>query len=180
MKRVTLALSWLTNGLTDSWTLPPQLRDVACGLAHIHSLKPAIAHGNIKPENVIVKNDLQAALCDFGVSRIFEGIAGVSDSTITGDVTGRTAGYQAKELLQENAPSASAPGDVYALGGLILAVRSSLRFGMRFADASFAQCISDFEWEKSVLEEKERCRENCRGVHGPNALPKGSLSLVYG
>lgn len=175
-----MALSWLTNGLTDSWTSPSQLHDVACGLAHIHSLKPVIAHGNIKPENVIVKNDLQAALCDFGVSRIFEGIAGVSDSTITGDMAGRTAGYQAKELLQENAPSASAPGDVYALGGLTLAVRSLLPFGMPFINAFLPQCISDFERKKSVLEEKERCGENCRGVHGPNALPKGSLSPVYG
>lgn len=111
------------RGIRDSEKLK-LLHDVACGLAHIHSLKPVIAHGNIKPENVIVKNDLQAALCDFGVSRIFEGIAGVSDSTITGDMAGRTAGYQAKELLQENAPSASAPGDVYALGGLTLATLS--------------------------------------------------------
>ncbi|KAG8918328.1 hypothetical protein FRC01_001922 [Tulasnella sp. 417] len=100
------------------------LGDAARGLAHLHSLMPAIIHGNIKPENVIVKDNLQAALCGFGVSRIFAGIGEASGLTTTDDMSRGTAGYQAKELLQDGAPSVSLPGDVYAFGGLILATMS--------------------------------------------------------
>ncbi|KAG9042370.1 hypothetical protein FS837_010952 [Tulasnella sp. UAMH 9824] len=98
------------------------LCDAARGLVHLHSFDPVIIHGDIKPDNVLVMDNLDGALCDFGVSRLFVGIGKASGLTTTGNRTGGTAGYQAKELLEETAPSASAPGDVYAFGGLILAV----------------------------------------------------------
>ncbi|KIO22947.1 hypothetical protein M407DRAFT_114181 [Tulasnella calospora MUT 4182] len=100
------------------------LCDAARGLVHLHSLNPVIVHGDIKPDNVLVKDNLEAALCDFGISRIFLGIGKVSGLTTTGNRTGGTAGYQARELLDETAPSASTAGDVYAFGGLILAAMS--------------------------------------------------------
>lgn len=125
---------WLTDVSNGPGTSLPQLCDAASGLAHLHSLNPLIAHGNLKPENVVVKDNIQAALCDLEVSRMFVGIGGASELTTMDGMTRGTPGYQAKELLQDNAPPASGPGDVYALGGLILAVRSSLRFSVRVVD----------------------------------------------
>ncbi|KAG8910635.1 hypothetical protein FRC01_006222 [Tulasnella sp. 417] len=94
----------------------------ARGLAHLHALTPIIVHGDIKPDNVLVKDNLEAALCDFGVSRIFVGTGKTSGLTTTGNRVGGTAGYQAKEVLISAAPSTE--GDVYAFGGLILAAMS--------------------------------------------------------
>ncbi|KAG8915307.1 hypothetical protein FRC00_005833 [Tulasnella sp. 408] len=92
------------------------LCDAVRGLEYLHSLEPAIVHGSIKPENVLVKDNLEAALCDFGVSRIPLAI---------GDPCWRstsTLGYQAKEVIQGGPLTIAV--DVYALGGLILAAMS--------------------------------------------------------
>ncbi|KAG9042374.1 hypothetical protein FS837_010956, partial [Tulasnella sp. UAMH 9824] len=95
------------------------LSDAARGLLHLHKLNPQIVHGDIKPENVIVQDDLVAALCDFGISKIHvEQHTGLT----TSGVTGGTSGYQAKELLNED--PATPATDVYAFGGLILAAMS--------------------------------------------------------
>ncbi|KAG8944127.1 hypothetical protein FRC04_002165 [Tulasnella sp. 424] len=106
------------EGLTDAEKIELARR----GLVHLHSLTPVIVHGDIKLDNVVVQDNLQAALCDFGMSRIFLGLDKVSGLTTTGNKTGGTAGYQAKELLEGSAPTT--PGDVYAFGGLILATMS--------------------------------------------------------
>ncbi|KIO22951.1 hypothetical protein M407DRAFT_27521 [Tulasnella calospora MUT 4182] len=83
-------------------------------------------HGDIKPENVIVQDNLVAALCDFGISKIhIEQHTGLT----TSGVTGGTSGYQAKELLDES--PATPATDVYAFGGLILAVSHISNF-MKF------------------------------------------------
>ncbi|KAG8901767.1 hypothetical protein FRC00_004739 [Tulasnella sp. 408] len=114
------------------------LCDAARGLAHLHSLEPVIIHGDINPEDVLVMDNLDGALCDFGVSRLFVGIGKASGLTTTGNRTGGRAGYQAKELLEETAPSASIAGDVYAFGGLILA-------------AAILQSLNDFVISPSAL-----------------------------
>lgn len=98
------------------------LCDAARGLAHLHSLTPVIVHGDIKPDNVLVKDNLEAALCDFGVSRIFLGTGKTSGLTTTGNRGGGTMGYQAREILID--ATRTTQGDVYAFGGLILAAMS--------------------------------------------------------
>ncbi|KIO22948.1 hypothetical protein M407DRAFT_78666, partial [Tulasnella calospora MUT 4182] len=95
------------------------------GLKHLHSLTPLIVHGDTKPENVIVKDNLEACLCDFGVSRVFLGFGKSTGLTTTGISNGGSAGYQAREVL-ENGCSTTA-SDMYAFGGLVLAVRSGKR-----------------------------------------------------
>ncbi|KAG8921005.1 hypothetical protein FRC01_000488 [Tulasnella sp. 417] len=91
----------------------------ARGLLHLHELQPQIVHGDIKPENVIVQDNLVAALCDFGISKIHvEQHTGLTTSGLTSG----TSGYQAKELLDES--PATPATDVYAFGGLILAAMS--------------------------------------------------------
>ncbi|KAG8909738.1 hypothetical protein FRC00_009537 [Tulasnella sp. 408] len=98
------------------------LRDAAQGLAHLHSLEPPIVHGDIKPDNVMVTNDIKGALCDFGISRVMTSLGMHTGLTTAGQGAG-TAGYQAKELYEED--SRPTPmSDVYAFGGVILATMS--------------------------------------------------------
>ncbi|KIO19568.1 hypothetical protein M407DRAFT_82664, partial [Tulasnella calospora MUT 4182] len=91
---------------------------VARGLGHLHSLKPPICHGDIKPQNVMIGDKKEALLCDFGISRVMTHLVGTGMTT-TGGVTG-THGYLAKELFEEGSRPTD-KSDVYAFGGLILA-----------------------------------------------------------
>ncbi|KAG8940436.1 hypothetical protein FRC04_005263 [Tulasnella sp. 424] len=98
------------------------LRDAAQGLSHLHSLEPPIIHGDIKPDNVMVTNDIRGVLCDFGISRVMTSLGMHTGLTTAGQGAG-TAGYQAKELYEED--SRPTPmSDVYAFGGVILATMS--------------------------------------------------------
>ncbi|KIO22949.1 hypothetical protein M407DRAFT_78662, partial [Tulasnella calospora MUT 4182] len=97
------------------------LCDAARGLIHLHSHKPPIFHGDIKPQNIIVQDSLQGALCDFGISKVILG-PGRHSGLTTSNNCGGTLGYQAKELLENDASTSAV--DVYAFGGLILATMS--------------------------------------------------------
>ncbi|KAF8331383.1 kinase-like domain-containing protein [Cantharellus anzutake] len=44
-------------------------RDIAKGLDYLHHLTPAVIHGDLKPANVLVSDNHNAILCDFGLSR---------------------------------------------------------------------------------------------------------------
>lgn len=74
----------------------------------MHSL--GICHGDVKPENVLVTDDLHAALCDFGFSHR-AGTKGSGQGTM---------GYQSPELCVEN--EQGSPADVFAFGGFCLTV----------------------------------------------------------
>ncbi|KAG8967815.1 hypothetical protein FRC05_001911 [Tulasnella sp. 425] len=97
------------------------LRGAARGLVYLHSLSPPIYHGDIKPQNVLVHDNLEAMLCDFGISR-FILTAGEHSGFTTSDTCSGTSGYKAREILDESDPTTAT--DVYAFSGLILATMS--------------------------------------------------------
>lgn len=96
-----------------------QLRDAASGLRYLHNLNPRVVHGDIKPENVLIQNNLGAVLCDFGISTEFLTPDEYTGSTTPEDQWG-SIGYLAKELLDEQPPTPAT--DIFALAGVILTV----------------------------------------------------------
>ncbi|KAG9038145.1 hypothetical protein FRB95_002585 [Tulasnella sp. JGI-2019a] len=93
---------------------------VANGLLHLHSLNPAVVHGDIKPDNMLVNDAGEAAFCDFGLARIQELRTGL---TTSGYGQGGK-GYLAPELLDGEGKTKAS--DVFAFGGLILHAVSGL------------------------------------------------------
>ncbi|KAG8912570.1 hypothetical protein FRC00_004244, partial [Tulasnella sp. 408] len=120
-----LVSPWCKNGNLDIYTKAhPELlrsdklellRGAARGLVYLHSLKPPIFHGDLKPQNIIVQDNLEAVLCDFGISRVI-----LNEEEHSGYTTsvgcGGTKGFQSMEILEEGPPTTAA--DVYAFAGL--------------------------------------------------------------
>ncbi|KAG8923926.1 kinesin motor protein cin8, partial [Tulasnella sp. 417] len=128
-----LVSPWCKNGNLEIYTKAhPELtrdtklgllRGAARGLLYLHSLKPPIFHGDIKPQNIIVLDNLEAALCDFGISRVILSEGEHSGLTTSVACSG-TKGFQPREILEEGPPTTAA--DVYAFAGVILATLSGL------------------------------------------------------
>ncbi|KIO24171.1 hypothetical protein M407DRAFT_103643 [Tulasnella calospora MUT 4182] len=94
------------------------LRDSLEGLLYLHSLSPPICHADIKPENVLVTDMVEAVLCDFGLARLTEGQP--SGLTTTKTIKGSTR-YMSPELLEEDAVH-TLSSDIWAYGCLVLKV----------------------------------------------------------
>ncbi|KAG9032662.1 hypothetical protein FS837_002658 [Tulasnella sp. UAMH 9824] len=99
------------------------LHEAACGLEYLHSMQPPIAHGGIQPKNIIITEELHAALSDVALSRVMTNL-GVRTGLTTGGQAVEFAGYHAKELLLEEDSMPTLMSDVYAFGGLILSTLS--------------------------------------------------------
>lgn len=93
-----------------------QARQVGSGLVYLHTRKPPITHGDIKPKNVLIGDRLQALICDFGLARAVQDLP----TGYTTQAGPGTDAYRAPELWLQSKPSLA--GDVYAFGGMVLKV----------------------------------------------------------
>jgi CHASE2 domain-containing sensor protein len=94
-----------------------EVQTILAGVAHLHGL--GIVHRDVKPGNVLVLDDGQVRLSDFGLVKSVapgeEALAG-APLTSTGAVLG-TRRYMAPE--QEKGAEVGKPADVYSLGVLL-------------------------------------------------------------
>ncbi|MBI2570814.1 MAG: protein kinase [Candidatus Schekmanbacteria bacterium] len=72
------------------------LVDVALALAHVHG--EGLIHGDLKPENVLIRGEGRAVLVDFGLTAGFETRDGGQIQTVETSVSG-TIGYMAPEQI---------------------------------------------------------------------------------
>ncbi|KAL0567304.1 hypothetical protein V5O48_014688 [Marasmius crinis-equi] len=101
------------------------ITEIAAGLSYLHSLTPEIVHGDIKGGNVLVDDDEQCCLADFGLART------ITESTMnnTSSPQGSTR-WMAPEAFPRigDATSASpslefkAPRDIYAFACTVLEI----------------------------------------------------------
>ncbi|XP_076952307.1 putative LRR receptor-like serine/threonine-protein kinase RPK1 [Bidens hawaiensis] len=95
--------------------------NVAVALAFLHDeCNPQILHRDVKPSNILLDNNLNAYLSDFGLARLLEGF----ETHVTTGVAG-TFGYVAPEYALMC--RASDRSDVYSYGVMLLELISDKR-----------------------------------------------------
>ncbi|KAF8340608.1 kinase-like domain-containing protein [Cantharellus anzutake] len=117
--KAILVSKWCTNGNVMQYLRahPNSNRTdlvvgMANGLHHLHSRKPQIIHGDLKPDNVLISDEGAAQLCDFGMSRVMNELSRVAQTTST--PLGYTIRYSSYEVIVEEKKTEFS--DVYAFG----------------------------------------------------------------
>ncbi|KAI4320730.1 hypothetical protein MLD38_034179 [Melastoma candidum] len=130
-----LIYSYMENGSLDYWlhesndkssVLKWDVRvrialGAARGLAYLHGVcKPNIIHRDVKSSNILLDEDFEAHLADFGLSRLLRPY----DTHVTTDLVG-TLGYIPPEYSQTL--TATFRGDVYSFGVVLLELLTGRR-----------------------------------------------------
>lgn len=135
------------SGKNIEWAVIHKIAShIAQALAYLHySCVPRIVHRDIKPSNILLDEELNAYLSDFGLARLLE----VTETHATTDVAG-TFGYVAPEYATTCRVSDKA--DVYSFGVVLLELIS----GKRSLDPSFSEFGNGFNivaWAKLLINE---------------------------
>mmetsp|Transcript_15108 Transcript_15108/g.27708 ORF Transcript_15108/g.27708 Transcript_15108/m.27708 type:complete len:366 (-) Transcript_15108:163-1260(-) len=103
-------------------------RDMVCGLEFLHSSK--IVHQDIKPQNILVADDGQVKLADFGQARM------VGESDLTAQSFGTYFFFAPEACNGDGSTFSSKASDIWALG-LCLYIMAYKRLPF------YAECLSD-------------------------------------
>ncbi|KIO25395.1 hypothetical protein M407DRAFT_210657, partial [Tulasnella calospora MUT 4182] len=97
------------------------VRGITSGIDYLHHYDPPICHGDLKPSNVLVTDDVDTALCDFGLATfILE--SGISSGLTTSKYVKGSTRYMSPDLLQEGGAKHNLKSDVWALGCTVFEV----------------------------------------------------------
>ncbi len=109
-------------GNTDEKTLLRFIRDVASGLEYLHARD--IIHRDIKPDNILVNQEGNFVVTDFGVSsKMKSTLRRNSTRAMAGADVAGTIGYMGPELFSRN-PDAVKATDIWALGATVFEMAS--------------------------------------------------------
>ncbi|KAG5530954.1 hypothetical protein RHGRI_025785 [Rhododendron griersonianum] len=121
------------------------VRDVASGLVYMHNFQTPIIHRNIKASIVWLDNDFEPHIGDFGLARRIDG----SLSHVSTQAAG-TMGYMPPEHVQ-GATMATAMGDVYSFGILMLEISTGIRPDSPFKEEINGKGVSFVEWAREKV-----------------------------
>ena len=97
------------------------ISDVASGLAKLHSNQPQIIHQDIKPANILIDNNGNFAITDFGISSKTNGVhVGYYDEENSG-----TLAYMAPERFS-NTPTPIPESDIWAFGATLCEILTGM------------------------------------------------------
>lgn len=163
----------------EAWRL---LRDVASGLAWLHNMNPPIIHQDIKPDNVMIGENGEYMITDFGVSTHVKSTLRKSMSAAFSSAG--TIAYMAPERFsKDNTPIMA--NDIYSLGATVFELLTGdTPFGddggliqMKGAEVPelkgnfspqlkevIARCLRTNPWERPTAEQLENYAED--GLNG--------------
>ena len=159
----------------DAWRL---LRDVASGLAWLHNMNPPVIHQDIKPDNIMVGENGDFMITDFGVSTHVKSTLRKSMSAAFSSAG--TIAYMAPERFsKDNTPIMA--NDIYSLGATVYEMLTGdTPFGddggliqMKGAEVPelkgeyskqlkevIARCLRTNPWERPTAEQLEKYAED--------------------
>ncbi|XP_073150150.1 probable LRR receptor-like serine/threonine-protein kinase At3g47570 isoform X2 [Henckelia pumila] len=92
--------------------------DIAHALEYLHTgADITIIHGDLKPSNILLDNDMTAYIADFGLAKLVSGLVPANESSSSFGIKG-TLGYIAPEYATSNLVATQ--GDIYSYGILLL------------------------------------------------------------
>lgn len=161
-------------GLLD-W---PARRNIALGaargLAYLHDFcEPKIIHRDVKAANVLLDDDLEAVVGDFGLAKLLDG----SQTHITTMVRG-TAGHIAPEYLTTG--KSSDKTDVFGYGIMLLELITGQR-AFDFARLAAEDDVMLLDWVKRLQQDgrlEELVDPNLRGGAGKGYDPTQAEELI--
>ncbi|KAF8064122.1 kinase-like domain-containing protein, partial [Lyophyllum atratum] len=118
--KIGLVSPWMDNGNVQSFLRRVSdanrvslVTDIAEGLEYLHTMQPAIVHGDLKAVNILITDTHRACLADFGLSTASDSQA-LRLSSFSSNQTGGTPRWTAPELLDGSQATNSIKSDVYA------------------------------------------------------------------
>lgn len=163
----------------DAWRL---LRDAASGLAWLHGMNPPVIHQDIKPDNIMIGENGDFMITDFGVSTHVKSTLRKSMSAAFSSAG--TIAYMAPERFgKDNTPIMA--NDIYSLGATVYEMLTGdTPFGddggllqMKGAEVPelkgdyspqlkevIARCLRTNPWQRPTAEQLERYAED--GLQG--------------
>jgi len=143
-------LSFAARGPETTVNWPTRMNiaiGVARGLNHLHS-QENIIHGNLTSSNVLLDEQTNAHIADFGLSRLMTAAANTNVIATAG-----TLGYRAPELSKLK--NASTKTDVYSLGVIILELLTGKSPGEPMNGMDLPQWVASIvkeEWTNEVFD----------------------------
>lgn len=124
MPNGTLAKKLSAKSKSEALTAQQRLviaKGVAEGIRHLHSQNKILIHRDIKPSNILLANNFQPKLADFGLLRY--GVSGSGESVSHTQAAGGTPAYMPPEATRGDV---SAKWDVWSFGVVLLELLSGL------------------------------------------------------
>ena len=113
------------RGKMDEATACRFIRDVASGLACLHAKNPPMLHQDIKPANVLIDENNNFLISDFGISKNLRSSMSQSQNGFSGTIP-----YSGPEKLRKKGAVTVKMSDIWALGASIYElVDGNLPFG---------------------------------------------------
>lgn len=139
---------------------------VARGLAHIHELgQRKLAHGDIKPSNVLLDADLNPVISDFGLARLTAITTAATAAATTTGFIGAAIPYNRKPVHEASTANAyRAPevrgrggeatqrGDVYSFGVVLLEMVTGKPAAAEPAEGEVAKWVRDGRRAEEVVD----------------------------
>lgn len=173
---------WFAMQYVDGVALPEYCMQLGLGLearlklmiavceAVAYAHRQLVVHCDLKPSNVLVDDNGQPRLLDFGISRLIEAQASPDQAALT-QLRALTPGYAAPEQLAGQAVSVAT--DVYALGSMLYELLTGVR-PYAHSDANAAAVAV------AQAHAQPRTPSRAAGAHAPVAARRlrGDLDLV--